>query len=72
MPMILLLNARSGTGRRSSCARTGIAKGEDCMWNSGRDPFDAFRFFALQVPCMVLGSLLGTLGAVAILQALGV
>jgi hypothetical protein len=42
------------------------------MWNSGRDPFDAFRFFALQVPCMVLGSLLGTLGAVAILQALGV
>jgi hypothetical protein len=71
MPMILLQNARSGTGRRSSIARTGIAKGEHCMWNFGPDPFDAFRFFALQVPCMILGSLLGTLGVVAILQVLG-
>jgi hypothetical protein len=42
------------------------------MWNLGRDPFDAFRFFALQLPCTILGALLGTLGVVAILQALGV
>jgi hypothetical protein len=42
------------------------------MWNFGRDPFDAFQFFAFQLPCTILGSLLGTLGAVAILQILGV
>jgi hypothetical protein len=42
------------------------------MWNFGRDPFDAFRFVAFQLPCTLLGALLGTLGAVAILQALGV
>jgi hypothetical protein len=42
------------------------------MWNFGRDPFDAFQFFAFQLPCMILGSLLGTLGAVAIIQVLGV
>jgi hypothetical protein len=42
------------------------------MWNFGRDPFGALQFLLLRVPCMVLGSLVGTLGAVAILQALGV
>jgi hypothetical protein len=42
------------------------------MRQFGRDPFDAFRFFALQVPCMIFGALIGTLGAVAILQVLGV
>jgi hypothetical protein len=41
------------------------------MWNFGRDPFDAFQFFALQLPCAVFGSLVGTLAAVAILQILG-
>ena len=48
------------------------ATGAACMWNFGRDPFEAFQFFALQLPCMILGALLGTLGAVAILQVLGV
>jgi len=42
------------------------------MWNFGRDPFDAFQFFVLQLPCVLLGSLLGTLAVVGILQALGV
>ena len=42
------------------------------MWNFDRDPFNAFQFFALHLPCTILGALLGTLGAVAILQALGV
>ena len=42
------------------------------MWDFGRDPFDAFRFFALQLPCTIFGSLLGTLGAVGILRVLGV
>jgi hypothetical protein len=49
-------------------ALTGVA----FMWQFGRDPFDAFQFFALQLPCMIFGSLLGTLGVVAILQVLGV
>ena len=55
-------------------ARAGLAMGEGdqpVMWNFGRGPFDAFQFFAFQLPCAVLGSLLGTLAAVAILQALG-
>lgn len=42
------------------------------MWNFGRDPFDALQFFVLRLPCMILGSLLGTIGAVAVLQVLGV
>jgi hypothetical protein len=42
------------------------------MRNSGRKPFDAVQFFAFQLPCMIFGSLLGTLGAVAIIQVLGV
>jgi hypothetical protein len=41
------------------------------MWDSGRAPFDALQFFAVQLPCTILGSVLGTLGAVAILQILG-
>jgi hypothetical protein len=42
------------------------------MWNFGRGPFYAFQFIAFQLPCTLLGALLGTLGAVAILQVLGV
>jgi hypothetical protein len=47
-------------------------QGDACMWDFGRDRFDAFRFFALQLPCTIFGSLLGTLGAVGILRVLGV
>jgi hypothetical protein len=42
------------------------------MWSFGRDPFDTFRFFSVQLPCTIFGSLLGTLAAVAVLRALGV
>jgi hypothetical protein len=42
------------------------------MGSFGRDPFDGFQFFAVRLPCTLLGSLLGALGAVAILQVLGV
>jgi hypothetical protein len=41
------------------------------MGKFGRDPFDAFQFFAFQLPCIMAGSLLGTLAAVAVLQILG-
>ena len=41
------------------------------MWNFGRDPLDALQSFVFRVPCMIFGSLVGTLGAVAILQMLG-
>jgi hypothetical protein len=69
------LSGRNQLRHRAShrqLAGLAIREGDKPMGKFGRDPFDAFQFFAFQLPCAVFGSLVGTLAVVAILRVLGV